>query len=211
MKKPRGLLIEKPGSPKKTARNVLVRPTHLEQHVGAAIRRLRDSQRLSVRTLAHKCGFSASFISQVELNQASPSLASLERIASGLGVTLGQFFMTTESVEPAPIRASNRPMLQSEWSRAQIESLSHPGTGSKLEVLLITLRSGGSSGGRVHARETELFTIVLAGAVQLHLKETVQVLRRGDAITIPPGTPHRWENTGAKDVQLLKVIPRFVP
>lgn len=209
MKKPRGMLIEKAVSPKKTAQNVLVPPTQLEQHVGTAIRRLRNSQRLSVRTLANKSGFSASFISQVELYQASPSLASLERIASGLGVTLGQFFVTTESVEPTPIKASDRPMLQSEWSSAQIESLSHPGVGRKLEVLLITLRSGGSSGGRLHARETELFAIVLAGAVQLYLKETVQVLRRGDAITIPPGSPHRWENKGAKDVQLLMVIPRF--
>jgi XRE family transcriptional regulator, regulator of sulfur utilization len=209
MKNSRGLVIKKPVSPKKTAQNVLVRPTQLEQHVGAAIRRLRNSQRLSVRTLANKSGFSASFISQVELYQASPSLASLERIASGLGVTLGQFFVTTGSVEPAPIKASNRPMLQSEWSSAQIESLSRPGAGRKLEVLLITLRSGGSSGGRLHARETELFAIVLAGAVQLHLKERVQALRRGDAITIPPGSLHRWENKGAKDVQLLMVIPRF--
>lgn len=209
MNKPRGTFLQKPASPKKTARNAHVRPTHLEQHVEGAIRRLRDGQRLSVRALASKCGFSASFISQVELNQASPSLASLERIASGLGVTLGQFFMTAEPAAPALIRASKRPILQSEWSRAQIESLGFPAVGSKLEALLITLRSGGSSGARLHTRETELFAIVFAGEVRLHLKETVQVLRRGDAITIPPGTPHRWENTTAKDVPLLKVIPRL--
>ena len=180
----------------------------IEQSVGEAIRRLRKSLRLSVRTLAAKCGFSASFISQIELNQASPSLASLERIAAGLGVTLGRFFLSTEPAAPAVIRASERLILQSEWSHAQIESLGSPAVGGKLESLLITLRPGGSSGARLHARETELFTIVFAGEVRLHLKQTVQVLRRGDAITIPPGTAHRWENTTAKDVQLLKVIPR---
>ncbi len=209
MKKPRSSFLQKPVSPKKTARNARVRPIHLEQHVGKAIRQLRDSQRMSVRTLASKCGFSASFISQVELNQTSPSLASLERIASGLGVTLGQFFVTAESEAPTPIKAAKRPMLQSGWSRAQIESLSHPGVGIKLEALLITLRPGGSSGARLHTRETELFAIVTAGVVQLHVKETVQVLRRGDAITIPSGTLHRWENKGAKNALLLKVIPRL--
>jgi XRE family transcriptional regulator, regulator of sulfur utilization len=35
--------------------------------------------------LASKCGFSPSFISQVELGQASPSIASLDRIALALG------------------------------------------------------------------------------------------------------------------------------
>lgn len=182
-----------------------------EQSLGAAIRRLRDDHRLSVRTLASKCGFSASFISQVELNQASPSLSSLERIAYGLGVTLGQFFQASESIAPTVIRSSRRPMLQSGWSRSQIESLGPPGIGSRLEALLITMRPGGSSGGRAHSHETELFAIVLAGEVRLELGDTTQLLRRGDAITIPPGTPHRWENKAAKAVQLIKVSPRLAP
>jgi XRE family transcriptional regulator, regulator of sulfur utilization len=191
--------------PKKTAgRSLAEKSRPLEQHVGEAIRRLRDSQRLSVRTLASKCGFSPSFISQVELNQASPSLASLERIAQGLGVTIGQLFEALEPVAPALVRSSQRPMLQSEWSRSQIESL---GAG-KLDALLITMRPGGTSGGRLHSRETELFVLVVAGVVRLVMEDDAHVLKRGDAITIPPGTAHRWENTGARAVQLLKVVAR---
>jgi transcriptional regulator with XRE-family HTH domain len=52
--------------------------------VGKAIRRLREAHHLSVRTLAASCGFSASFLSQVELGRASPSIASLERFALAL-------------------------------------------------------------------------------------------------------------------------------
>lgn len=182
----------------------------LEQSLGAAIRRLREKHRLSVRTLARKCGFSPSFISQVELNQASPSLTSLEQIARGLGVTVGQFFEAATSPGPIVVRSSERSVLQSEWSRSQIESLGHAGIDSRLEALLITIRSGGRSGGHMHSRETELFAVVFAGEVRLQLGETTQILRRGDAVTIPPGTPHRWENKGAKDAQLLKVIPRLM-
>jgi quercetin dioxygenase-like cupin family protein len=138
------------------------------------------------------------------LNQASPSLASLERIAQGLGVTIGQLFEALEPVAPALVRSSQRPMLQSEWSRSQIESL---GAG-KLDALLITMRPGGTSGGRLHSRETELFVLVVAGVVRLVMEDDAHVLKRGDAITIPPGTAHRWENTGARAVQLLKVVAR---
>lgn len=183
----------------------------LEQSLGAAIRRLREKHRLSVRTLARKCGFSPSFISQVELNQASPSLTSLEQIAQGLGVTIGQFFQVATSTGPTVVRSSERLMLQSEWSRSQIESLSHPGHGSRLEALLITIRPGGRSGGQMHSRETELIAVVFAGEVRLQLGETTQLLRRGDTVTIPPGTPHRWENKAAKPVQLIKVIARVGP
>jgi XRE family transcriptional regulator, regulator of sulfur utilization len=180
----------------------------LEQSLGEAIRRLRDRQRQSVRTLASKCGFSPSFISQVELNQASPSLSSLERIAAGLGVTLGEFFHTAERSGPELVRSSQRPMLQSGWSRSQIESLGNPGVGNRLEVLLVTMRPEGTSGSRLHTSNTELFMMVLAGSVRLELVDGTQVLRRGDAITIPAGMPHRWENKGTKDTQLLTVTPR---
>lgn len=180
----------------------------LEQSLGEALRRLRDRERVSVRTLASKCGFSPSFISQVELNQASPSLASLERIAAGLGVTLGDFFHTAERSGPALVRSSLRPVLQSGWSRSQIESLGNPAIGNRLEVLLVTIRPEGTSGKRIYPSNTELFAMVLAGSVRLELADGTQVLRRGDAITIPAGMPHRWENKGTKDVQLLKVTPR---
>lgn len=196
------------GAPGKARRTVQKQHEQVEQSLWEAIRRLRDNQRLSVRTLARNCGFSASFISQVELNQASPSLASLERIANGLGTTIGQLFVTAAPAAPAPIKASHRPTIQSEWSRAQIESLSHPSVNSKFEALLITLHPGGSSGGRLHMRNTELFAIVFGGAVRLQMGDTTHVLHRGDAITIPAHALHRWENAAAKPAQLLKITPR---
>jgi transcriptional regulator with XRE-family HTH domain len=183
----------------------------VEQHVGEAIRRLRKEQRLSVRTLASKCGFSGSFISQVELGQASPSIASLERIASGLGITLGEFFLSARSASPLLIRSSERAMLRSQWSRAEIESVAPTMAGNRLEALFITLRPGGSSGSRLHTNETEILAVVFAGEVRLHLQDTAEVLRRGDAISIPTATPHRWENTTKKPAQLLKIIARLVP
>lgn len=177
----------------------------LELSLGEALRRLRQRERVSVRTLASKCGFSPSFISQVELNQASPSLASLERIAAGLGVTLGEFFHPAERLGPDIVRSSVRPVLQSGWSHSQIESLGSPG---RMEAMLITIHSSGTSGKKMYPSNTELFAMILAGSVTLELPDGTQVLHRGDAITIPAGTPHRWENLGTKDVQLLRVVPR---
>jgi transcriptional regulator with XRE-family HTH domain len=180
----------------------------LQRSLGEAVRRLRDRERLSVRGLASKCGFSPSFISQVELNQASPSLASLECIAAGLGVKLGEFLDAAERSGPNLVRSSDRPVLQSGWSRSQIESLGSSGPGNRLEVLLVTMRLEGTSGSRMHRSNSEVFVMVLTGSVRLELEEGTQVLRRGDAITIPVGVAHRWENKGTKDVQLLKVSPR---
>ncbi|MBI2953312.1 MAG: PAS domain-containing protein [Chloroflexi bacterium] len=60
-----------------------------EMNVGETIRRFRMGRGLSVRALAAETGFSPSFISQVELGQAAPSIASLARIAAALGIAPG--------------------------------------------------------------------------------------------------------------------------
>lgn len=95
-------------------RNKDTSKTEQQVHVRDAVRRLREARGLSVRTLASKCGFSASFISQVELGQASPSIASLDRIAAALGVTLGEFFQAVTPSGPSIIRAAERQVMQSE-------------------------------------------------------------------------------------------------
>ena len=63
-----------------------------EQSLGEEERQLRTARNISVRTLAARTGFSPSFVSQVELNQASPSIRSLERLDGALDLTLGDFF-----------------------------------------------------------------------------------------------------------------------
>jgi XRE family transcriptional regulator, regulator of sulfur utilization len=178
------------------------------QSLGDAFRRLRLREGVSVRTLASKCGFSPSFISQFELDQVSPSLASLERIAAAIGVTLGEFFNTAERSDPEVVRSSRRPILQSGWSRSQIESLGNTDAGSRLEALLVTMHSDGTSGSGLHTSEREFFAMVISGSVMLDLADGTQVLWRGDAITIKAGTPHRWANKGTKNVQLLKITLR---
>jgi len=70
------------------------------------------------------------------------------------------------------------------------------------------MHSEGTSGSRLQTSNSEQFAMVLSGSVMLELADGPHVLQRGDAITIPAGTPHRWENKGTKDAQLLKITPR---
>src|SRR5690348_15705448 len=113
------------------------------EEVGRRLRTLRQQRRLSTRALAAAVGFTPGFISQVELGQASPSIASLERIAAALGVTLGQFFQ--DEAEPAPtvVRAHERRVLRSGWSHAEVALLSPAAGADGFEALLIALEPGG--------------------------------------------------------------------
>ena len=165
-------------------------------HVGERLRQLRTDQGLSVRTLATKAGFSPSFISQMENGQVSPSIASLERLAAVLGVTLGGFFTASSSSPAAVVRATDRQELTSTWSRATIEALGPTGSERMLEPIMITLLPGGRSGTHLYTPRGEQFAFICDGVVTLTLPENTCTLQQGDAVSLAAGTPQQWENIG---------------
>jgi transcriptional regulator with XRE-family HTH domain len=181
----------------------------LKQHaVGAWVRQLRTENRMSLRALASRTDFSASFISQVENGVVSPSIASMERIASALGVSLGEFFAAAAKGEEGLIvRAKDRLEMPSLWSQGRIEALS-PMSGRRLEPTLITLEKGGRSGKHPHAHASEEFAFVVEGQPTLTLGPEEHELAAGDAVTIRPHELRRWENRKSPVVRILIVSLR---
>jgi XRE family transcriptional regulator, regulator of sulfur utilization len=177
--------------------------------VGERLRQLREERQISLRKLAELTDFSASFISQVENGQASPSIGSLERIAAAVGVTLGQFFATPAGDHAGLIvRAADRGHLTSGWSNAQIDALAPMSAARRLEPVLITLEAGGRSGKRPYPHAMEEFAYVLEGEVRLTLGTEVHELQAGDAVTITPEQDRAWENPGSARAQILVVSSR---
>ena len=108
-----------------------------EQRIGPALKRLRESAGLSLRTLADQIGFSASFLSQAENGVVSPSINSLEKMASALGVTLADLFSVEPTTEGTVVRAHARPNFRSAWSKARIDALMPSGGSRTLEALMV--------------------------------------------------------------------------
>lgn len=159
---------------------------------------------MTLRTLARQAGFSPSFMSQVEHGQVSPSISSMEKIASAVGVTLGEFFAAvTGGAGGLIVRVADRPALSSQWSDAEIEVLSTPR--ARLEALLITLRPGGRSGKHPYSHPSDEFAFVIQGEVRLTLGPEEHRLRRGDAATVLPGELRLWRNSSRTPARILIV------
>lgn len=178
----------------------------LNRDLGAIVRRLRREQNMSVRKLAAEVDFSASFISQLERNMVSPSISSLERLATGLGVTLGDFFKDVST--GVVVRRAGRQTLTSGWSRARIEALNPTHPGRLLEAIIVTINPGGTSGKRAHPYDRERFVMIFAGAVRLMLGESKYTMQRGDSVRVLPGVPVHWENHGKRSASLVIVSSR---
>jgi transcriptional regulator with XRE-family HTH domain len=179
-----------------------------DARIGEVLRRLREQQGVSLRTLATRAGFSASFLSQLETGQVSPSIGSLERIAAELGVTLADLFEATQGRATVVVKASARPGYTSSWSRARLEMLTDPSSRSPLEALAINLLPGGSSGKKPSAHAADQFAYLLEGDVTLELGDHVYSLSAGDSVVVPRGRPHRWRNESSSVAQVLLVAGR---
>ncbi len=177
--------------------------------IGQQIRQLRLRRHVSVRAFAVQTGFSPSFISQLENGQVSPSLGSLQKIADALGVTLGEFFATSQSGEEALIvRPADRRRLDSTWTDAHLEALGPMSRSRKLEPVLVIFGPGGKSGKHSHSHSLDEFAFVVKGRVTLTLGDEDCELVPGDAVTLPAQAPHRWENRSDEVVEILMVSSR---
>src|SRR4051794_7202703 len=71
-------------------------PAPIEVDLGARIRALRLARGQTLRQLASSAGVTESFLSQVERGVASPSIASVQRIARALGQSIAELFAADE-------------------------------------------------------------------------------------------------------------------
>jgi transcriptional regulator with XRE-family HTH domain len=172
--------------------------------LGARLRELRVERGFSVRSFAARTGFSPSFISNVESEVVSPSIGSLEKIASGLGVTLSQLFGSLEASPRVVVRRYERALYKSAWSHSTAAVLTDAATGRKLSAVEVTIEPGGTSGTPAVTPQ-DTVALVLTGALTLTVDQEPLLLAAGDAAYLQKGMTYTWRNETTADAALLLV------
>jgi quercetin dioxygenase-like cupin family protein len=164
--------------------------------------------------LAQQSDISPSFLSQIERNQATPSVGTLHTIASALGLTLASFF--EEPVE-------NDEFAQREGSGAQVvradrrSVLIYPGSGNrnelvspdlqrKIQMMWTVIPPGADTGQVPLIHDGEECGLVLQGQVEIWVGDEQFTLGPGDAIYHASDIPHRSRNIGDEDVIVVVAI-----
>ena len=179
--------------------------TTAEIDVGERLREIRTARRCTLREVAERAGLSESFLSQVERGRASASIASLRRIADGLGISISDLFQPDGPPRTSVLRREERQTLA--FGVLGRKMLLTPRPLRHLEVFAGELDPGGSTGDEqyAHGDSEELF-VVLRGRVQLELGDETHVLEAGDSIRYWSSTPHRASNAGAELAEVMWII-----
>jgi transcriptional regulator with XRE-family HTH domain len=174
--------------------------------IGPRLKGARKKATLSLRVLAARTGFSASFLSQVERGQVSPSLASLEKIAQALGMQLAGLFSNAGSPASPVVHRFDEGVVRSGWSRATLRVLLTAWPGQPVSAMLVALDPGGQTGKSPHARPGRAFAFCASGAAVLETPDETLELSRGDSICYETsGLASIWRNAGSRTAEILIV------
>lgn len=175
--------------------------------VGVNIKRYREEQEITLRTLATKLHVSASFLSQIETGKASPSVSTLKNIADALKTTVGSLIGETENAAAQPmVREKDRKSLKQLGRGIQLYLLTSPDPNKQMEPLLFKLDKEASSGEASYRHFGQEFVMVLKGAMEITLNESKYVLKKGDSIYFNSSIPHFFRNIYKGTTEALWVV-----
>ncbi|MQA79917.1 MAG: cupin domain-containing protein [Streptosporangiales bacterium] len=159
--------------------------------IGGRLRAARRARGLTLEKVAGKTGVTKGFLSRLERDDVSPSVASLVAVCNVLGLRVGDLF---EPAETSLVRAGEGPPINF-GGRDVAEVLLTPGTQSQLRVIHSLIAPGGGSGDEEYSLDCDAeFVYVIAGELELVHDGQAARLSTGDAFTFPGRAPHTWHN-----------------
>ena len=157
--------------------------------IGEKLRQLRQQRGLTQEEMADRCELSKGFISQVERNLASPSIATLTDMLECLGVSLASFFndKSDEKIVFTPQDMFEK--VDEEQLRGSVTWLIPDAQKNEMEPILMDIGEGGESS-PLPPSEGEEFGYVLSGSVYLVMGEKKTRVKTGCSFCIHPREPH---------------------
>ncbi len=159
---------------------------------GRKLRNLRTERKLSQRALAKLAGISPNSVSLIEREAISPSVATLQALATALDVRMSYFFEEEAEKNVLHVRAEKRPSLDSQG--VKIEGIGGRLHGQEMEPFLIRLAPNTSSGERQVIHTGHEVVYCLKGKFEYFIDGESYTIERGDFLLFEASLPHLWRN-----------------
>jgi transcriptional regulator with XRE-family HTH domain len=164
------------------------------EHLGARLRAQRAARGLTIAQLASAAGLTKGFVSRLERDQSSVSIAALLRICDVLHTPIGRLF---EAPSTALVRASDAPVV--EFGKGMRRLIYTPADVGDLQVIKMQLDPGASAGREAYAiRGGSQFVQVLIGSLEFQLEAEHFRLAEGDSLTFQGTRLHTYRNASRR-------------
>ena len=173
-------------------------------NIGNRLKELRIQKGLTQEELADRCELSKGFISQLERDLTSPSIATLVDILQCLGTDIREFFSESPKEEQIVFHDSDYFEKVDEELGNTVEWIIPNAQKNIMEPIRLTLKPGGSTYPD-NPHEGEEFGYVLSGSITIVVgKKTIRA-KKGESFYFIPNTTHYIEASPKTGAVLLWV------
>jgi len=172
----------------------------VDQDVGIRIRRLRNVRGLSLAEVSARSGLSAGFLSQIERGISSASIRALARIAEALEAAIGDIFQLNDSAEGESSfvsRHEDRKIVAFPEMKASKELLTPFAGEPRLDMYILTMEPGGTSGEQPFSHSGQEAGLILQGGIELIVDGQKAILGEGDSFRFASSRQHQYRNAGS--------------
>jgi transcriptional regulator with XRE-family HTH domain len=181
----------------------------LEAGIGTEVRRLRKALDLTVAELGAAASISAGMLSKIENGAISPSLATLDALASALNVPISRLFAETEERRDCSfVKAGSGVRIERRGTKAGhlYDLLGHSLAGEiGVEPYLITLRRDAVPYTSFRHAGVE-FLYMLSGKVRYRHADRSYLMEPGDALFFDAAARHGPEELVEAPMRYLSII-----
>lgn len=180
---------------------------HITPRIAANVRELRRRLGLSLEALSGACGVSRSALSLIERGESSPTAVVLDRVATGLGVSLGA--LLGEPAAPSPlVRRAEQAVWRDPSSGYVRRSVTPPGAGAPVEVVEVTFPAGATVSFETGVRSAVVHQQiwVLDGAIDFTYGDETHRLARGDCFALTLDRPTAFHNPTDRAARYAVVV-----
>jgi transcriptional regulator with XRE-family HTH domain len=172
-------------------------------HIGSKIKELRTQKSLTQEELADRAELSKGFISQLERDLTSPSIATLVDILQCLGTNLEEFFSGTTFEQVVFKKADYFQKYDTELKN-EVKWIIPNAQKNIMEPILLNLDAGGSTYPD-NPHEGEEFGYILSGSITLHIGKRTHKVRKGESFYFTANKQHYITASGKTAATLLWV------
>ena len=185
--------------------------TDLNGRIAERVRELRATHGLSLDALATRSGVSRSMISLVERGESSPTAVVLEKLATGLGVTMAAMFdaPSTAGAPGGPIaRRADQPLWRDPGSGYLRRNVSPPGAPQPMQIVEVEFPPRARVAFETGARDVRIQqqVWVLQGTIDVTVGAERHRLRDGDCLAMQLDRPTMFHNPTRKPARYAVVI-----
>ena len=170
--------------------------------IGENLKRIRVANSLTQQELADRCELTKGYISQLERDLTSPSIATLTDILECLGTDLGSFF--NEAVDSKIVFKQEDVFVKESDDNYIINWIVPNAQKNKMEPILVELGSH-SKIKPDEPHEGEEFGYVLSGSILLNYGNQVYKVKKGESFYIKANKTHYIENASKTLARVLWV------